>query len=76
MADTSPSAKIETFLSNFSQALENQDLDALQSLFAPDCYWRDLVAFTWNIKTMEGRAAIAEMAAQTLPHVNPKKLGP
>ena len=32
------------------------------ALFAEECYWRDLVAFTWNIMTMEGQAAIARDA--------------
>ena len=28
---------------------------AAAAMFATECYWRDLVAFTWNIKTVEGR---------------------
>ena len=24
-------------------------------LFGEECFWRDLVAFTWNVKTLEGR---------------------
>ena len=32
-------------------------------LFRDDCYWRDFVAFTWNIVTLEGRPAIAAMLA-------------
>jgi putative flavoprotein involved in K+ transport len=34
------------------------------SLFGEECYWRDFVAFTWNIITLEGRDAIAAMARQ------------
>jgi putative flavoprotein involved in K+ transport len=34
------------------------------ALFGEECYWRDLVAFTWNIITLEGRDAIAAMARQ------------
>ena len=30
-------------------------------MFAPESYWRDLVAFTWNIKTIEGRDEIRDM---------------
>ena len=43
-----------------------RDIAATLDLFAEDCYWRDLVAFTWNVKTMEGKAAIAEMLQATL----------
>ena len=67
----SPMGKVNTWLGKFSDALEARDIATLKSLFAEDCYWRDLVAFTWNIKTMEGREAIGEMAGATLDSVNP-----
>ncbi|MEN9760417.1 MAG: hypothetical protein RI906_243 [Pseudomonadota bacterium] len=35
----------------------------LESLFEPQCFWRDMLAFTWTIRTFEGRDAIAEMLA-------------
>ena len=68
-----PRATVDTWLRDFNQALVQRDIDALKELFADECYWRDMVAFTWNIKTMEGRDAIGEMAAATLPAVNPGK---
>ncbi|MDP2613964.1 NAD(P)/FAD-dependent oxidoreductase, partial [Oceanobacter sp. 2_MG-2023] len=34
-------------------------------------FWRDLVAFTWNIKTREGREAIEAMLSDTLAQVQP-----
>ncbi len=40
-------------------------------LFAEDCYWRDIVAFTWNVKTMEGNSAIAAMLEATLGGTSP-----
>ena len=36
-------------------------------LFAGECYWRDLLALTWNIITLEGREAIAAMAREQAP---------
>ena len=68
----SPAGKVDTFLIKLNDALEKADIEALKGLFAPDCYWRDLVAFTWNIKTMEGRDAIGEMAASVLDNVHPR----
>ncbi|WP_417225305.1 NAD(P)-binding domain-containing protein [Amphritea sp.] len=41
------------------------------SLFEEDGYWRDLVAFTWNIKTMEGRDAISDMLTATMTDAAP-----
>ncbi len=37
------------------------------ALFGSECYWRDLVALTWNIKTVEGREAIAAMIKSVSP---------
>ena len=68
----SPLGRVDTWLAKFSDALEAQDIEAIKGLFAPDCYWRDLVSFTWNIKTMEGRDAIGEMAGACLSNVHPK----
>ncbi|TIP59304.1 MAG: NAD(P)/FAD-dependent oxidoreductase, partial [Mesorhizobium sp.] len=34
-------------------------------------YWRDLLTFTWNIKTMEGRATIRDMLDATLAATKP-----
>ena len=56
----------ERWLASFSAALARADLDAAAALFEPDGYWRDLVAFTWNIETAEGRAAIRSTLERTL----------
>ena len=55
----------------FSQALAKGDIAATLELFAEDCYWRDIVAFTWNVKTMEGKPAIAAMLEATLSGTSP-----
>ena len=39
--------------------------------FATDSFWRDLVAFTWNIKTVEGRDGIAAMLTARLADTDP-----
>ena len=36
--------------------------------------WRDLVAFTWNIKTVEGPAGVQDMLDATLANVQPQRL--
>ncbi len=51
--------------------LERGDVATATALFAEDCYWRDLVAFTWNISTAEGRPAIAAMLTATLATTKP-----
>jgi putative flavoprotein involved in K+ transport len=68
---TEPATAVVTWLAAFDDALTAGDPAAAAALFADDCYWRDLVTFTWNIKTLEGRAAVTEMLGATLPGVRP-----
>jgi ketosteroid isomerase-like protein len=65
------SAAVTAWLSTFEAALSKSDARAATALFADECYWRDLVSFTWNIITLEGRAAIESMLAETLATVKP-----
>ncbi len=71
MSNDTPSQRARRWLARFEQALSSADITAAQSLFMPDCYWRDLVAFTWNIKTQEGREAVTHMLAWQVPNVKP-----
>ena len=65
------SGALARWLEDFGGALERGDVAAATALFAEDCYWRDLVAFTWNISTAEGRPAIADMLTATLAKTKP-----
>ena len=75
MLDTTPSARIKVFLDKFDAALAAGDVDVVARLFAKESYWRDLVAFTWNIKTMEGRDQIRDMLRHCLKRVKPSGWG-
>src|SRR5437762_3156717 len=46
----SPTQQISDWLSRFGAALDRKDRAAAAELFAHECYWRDLISFTWNIK--------------------------
>jgi len=72
MLDTSLDARVQLFLDEFDAALAASDLDAAVAMFAKECYWRDLVAFTWNIKTMEGRDEIRKMLSSCLARTKPR----
>ena len=61
----------ERWLKSFGAALARGDIDGAARLFEPEGFWRDLVAFTWTIKTFEGRAEIKAMLAATLSQVRP-----
>ena len=74
MPERNPNETISNILETFEAALKSGDTAAAVALFQPDGYWRDLVAFTWNIKTMEGREQIAAMLDAQLNTVKPSKL--
>ena len=56
-----PQARVDAWLARFEAALAAGDATAGADLFATECYWRDLVAFTWNLKTVEGRDGVADL---------------
>jgi putative flavoprotein involved in K+ transport len=68
---TTPSAEAAQWLQDFGAALARGDIAATLDAFADDCYWRDLVAFTWNLHTAEGKGAIAAMLQANLARVAP-----
>ena len=61
----------ETWLAAFSSALASRDTGRAAALFGDECFWRDLAAFTWNVKTLEGREAIAAMLGAQLDAIGP-----
>ena len=63
--------EVSVWLSQFGTALDRKDWSAAVDLFGEECFWRDLVAFTWNIKTLEGKAEIRAMLAATISDVQP-----
>jgi putative flavoprotein involved in K+ transport len=71
-ASESPATRqVRDWLSAFGRALEADDAASAAALFEDDSYWRDLVTFTWNIKTLEGRDAIRQMLDARLAEVQP-----
>jgi len=68
---THPTRIAGAWLADFASALESNHVDAAIALFAPECYWRDLVAFTWNIRTQEGPEAIRAMLTARLADTQP-----
>ncbi|ODC02645.1 FAD-dependent oxidoreductase [Terasakiispira papahanaumokuakeensis] len=65
------STQAQQWLTEFENALINQDLNRASQCFETDGFWRDLVAFTWNIKTLEGVAEIRDMLGACLSNISP-----
>lgn len=73
MLEDSPITKIDNVLAKLGKALEKGDVEAAVNLFQADCYWRDLVTFTWNLRTMEGQEQIGEMLSAQLSAIKPRR---
>ena len=71
MLDTSANAEVQALLDTFGAALERGDIAAATACFQDDCYWRDLVTFTWNLHTSEGKDQIAAMLGAQLAKTQP-----
>ena len=68
---THPTHAASAWLLDFGAVLARGDIDAAVEMFEPDCYWRDLVTFTWNICTQEGPEAIRAMLQARLADTKP-----
>ncbi len=68
---STPSQQAQQWLDSFDAALKRGDHAAAAAMFGDESYWRDLISFTWNIKTAEGPAAIREMLQATMPGGQP-----
>ena len=72
MSDTSAMQRATRWLHELERALAAGSVSSAVSLFGSECFWRDMVAFTWNIKTMEGKDQIAAFLSATLAEVQPR----
>lgn len=57
------------WLADFERALARGDKTALEALFADECHWRDLMAFTWTIGQREGKTPIVEGLVEAQPGI-------
>ncbi|WP_335946415.1 NAD(P)/FAD-dependent oxidoreductase [Salipiger bermudensis] len=72
MLDSTVTAEVQDMLDSLNAALEEGDAQAASALFATDSYWRDLIAVTWNLKTVEGPAGVQDMLTAQLTHTKPR----
>ena len=76
-------ASAANWLADFERALEHPGEDALRALFLPESYWRDVLALSWNLQTLNGADAILKelprLAAQRAPckfAIDPERAAP
>jgi putative flavoprotein involved in K+ transport len=74
ISDVSDHATAQRWLDDLATALTSGDRAAIAALFARECYWRDILAFTWDLHTTAGAAAIAERLAPAVNTAAPRKV--
>ena len=70
-ATTTADDTANRWFADFEAALRARDVAAAAGMFATESYWRDLVSFTWNLKTVEGREGVTELLEHTLESTDP-----
>ena len=70
-AVTSPQQRVNAWLADFESALKARDVGKAAGMFATASFWRDLVSFTWNIKTVEGPEGVTDMLNANLDQADP-----
>jgi putative flavoprotein involved in K+ transport len=71
MLDTTGTTRAQEVLDALNEGFAAGDVERIKARFATESYWRDLVAFTWNLKTVEGPEEIGAMLESQLDKVKP-----
>jgi cation diffusion facilitator CzcD-associated flavoprotein CzcO len=76
-------ASVENWLTEFERALAGSQTETLEPLFHPESYWRDALALSWNLQTLNGADAIVKelsvLAASSAPcqfKIDPERAPP
>ncbi len=69
--EDTPVRAVDRWLADFESALSDSDPGTLESLFLRNSHWRDLLAFTWNVQTISGKANIVKALKQYKPRARP-----
>jgi cation diffusion facilitator CzcD-associated flavoprotein CzcO len=59
-------ATFAAWLDRFTAAVDAADVAGTTALLAEDCWWRDLLALTWDLGTYHGPAAVKAMLGEHL----------
>ncbi len=68
---TGPQDRATRWLADLEDALQARDVPRAAGMFATTSYWRDLIAFSWNIETVEGREGVTDLLEATLDRTDP-----
>ncbi len=60
------------WLNALSAAIESNDAKKAASLFVEDCWWRDMLALTWDFRTFRGSPAIEVFLRDRIDATHPR----
>ena len=66
-AQVDASGVFSTWLAGFAGSMESGDVKGVTRLVTDDCWWRDLLALTWDLGTFRGPDEVAAMLTAHLP---------
>ncbi|GAA2804993.1 NAD(P)/FAD-dependent oxidoreductase [Saccharopolyspora taberi] len=63
--------RARAWFTSFEDALRARDVDRATAHFAATSFWRDLIAFSWNITTVENPDGVTDLLTATLDRTAP-----
>lgn len=66
LASVNPTEVALDWFNRFSEHLQEANIPNVVDLLATNAFWRDLLAFTWDFRTFQGRQNIATFLGDTL----------
>jgi len=67
----SPVAVAQQWLTRLESVLKNNDIAALPNLMHQDSWWRDMLAFSWDLRTIHGLDKLSAYFSENLSHTAP-----
>jgi len=67
----SPVAIAQQWLTRLESALKSNDIASLPNLMHQDSWWRDMLAFSWDLRTIHGLDKLSTYFSENLSHTAP-----
>jgi hypothetical protein len=72
--DVDAAVVAQAWFQTFANYVQTDDVDGIVSQLVDDAFWRDMLTFTWDLRTFYGRDRIKQFLADRLATTKPSKL--
>lgn len=69
-----PKAVAQEWISKLESVLASKDVSRLGSIMHADCWWRDMLAFDWDLRTIHGLDKLTEYIGKNIESAQLSKL--